>query len=148
MTSNRTRNKLVKKGKKAQPDGELPAVCVVEISAVDRMGDLVARPQNWQDTGSPPAITIFADDKHGGNVGIHDRLLVRLTRDRERQELSYIGRIIRKLERTSTLAMGLFQIEDDTTARVQPTDKKDRNHYQIAKSDWNGARDGELVLVE
>ena len=140
---------LLDKGHKGRvhPGGDLPPVCVVEVTGLDKMGDLMARPVNSKDEGTPPPITIFAEDKRG-NLSVHDQALVRLTRDRDSKEVSYVAKVIRKLERTTTLVMGIFNKEDDNIAHVQPTDKKNRNQYLIAKCDWNGAKEDELVLVD
>ncbi len=140
---------LLDKGHKGRVHmgGDLPPVCVVEVTGLDKMGDLMARPVNLKNDESPPPITIFAEDKRG-NLSVHDQALVRLTRDRDGREIAYVARVIRKLERTSTLVMGVFNEEDDNIAHVNPTDKKNRNQYLIAKCDWNGAKNGELVLVD
>ncbi len=144
-----TADGLLDKGHKGQihVGGDLPPVCVVEVTGLDKMGDLMAKPVNSKDTGTPPPITIFADDKKG-NLSVHDQALVRLRRDNQTNHVSYVAKVIRKLERASTLIMGIFQKEDDNIAHVQPTDKKNRNQYLVAKCDWNHAKDGELVLIE
>lgn len=140
---------LLDKGHKGRihTDGDLPPVCVIEVTGLDRMGDLMARPVNLKDDKTPPPITIPAEDKRG-NLSVYDQALVRLTRDRDSKEISYVAKVIRKLERTTSLVMGVFHKEDDNIAHVQPTDKKNRHQYLIAQCDWNGARDGELVLVD
>jgi len=145
-----TEDGLLDKGHKSQihVGGELPAVSVVEITGIDKMGDLMARPLDWKFDDKPPPITIFADDKRAGNLGIRDQALVRLNPNREGKDTSYIASVIRKLERTSSLVMGLFRKEDENIALVQPTDKKNRDQYLIAKGDWHGAKDNELVLID
>ncbi|MCF6196207.1 MAG: ribonuclease R [Emcibacter sp.] len=144
-----TADGLLDKGHKGRihTGGDLPPVCVIEVTGLDKMGDLMARPVNLKEVKAPPPITIFAEDKRG-NLAVHDQALVRLSRDKDRKEVAYVARVIRKLERDTSLVMGVFQAEDDNIAHVQPTDKKNRNSYLIAKSDWNGAKDGELVLVD
>jgi len=146
---------LLDKGHKGRihVGGDLPPVCVVEVTGLDKMGDLVAIPINskgsvdFKGNGTPPPITIFADDKRG-NIAVHEQALVRLTRDKNTQKVAYIANVIRKIERQSTLVMGVFRKDDENIAHVAPTDKKNRNHYLIAKCDWHGAEDGELVLVD
>ncbi|VAV94195.1 3'-to-5' exoribonuclease RNase R [hydrothermal vent metagenome] len=144
-----TADGLLDKGHKGRihAGGDLPPVCVIEVTGLDKMGDLMARPVNLKEVKTPPPITIFAEDKRG-NLAVHDQALVRLSRDKDRKEVAYVARVIRKLERATSLVMGVFRAEDDNIAHVQPTDKKNRNSYLIAKSDWNGAKDGELVLVD
>ncbi len=144
-----TEEGLLDKGHKRQihMGGELPPVTVVEITGIDKMGDLMARPAEWKFDDKPPPITIFANDKRA-NLRIRDQALVRLNRDRDVKETSYVASVIRKLETTSALVMGVFTIEDENIAHVQPTDKKNRDQYLIAKCDWNGAKDDELVLID
>ena len=144
-----TEDGLLEKGHKGsvQMGGELPPVAVVEVTGIDKMGDLIARPVSWKEETPPPKITIFADDRRG-NLSLRDQALVRLNRDRDTKEITYIARVIRKLETMTALVMGIFRIEDENVANVQPTDKKNRNQYLIARCDWNGAKDGELVLVD
>jgi len=144
-----TEDGLLAKGHKGQiyKDSALPPVCVVEMIGIDKMGDLIVRPTDWKLDSAPPPITIFANDKRG-KLALGDQALVRLNRNPEGQETSYVANIIRKLERTSTLIMGVFRIEDENIAHIQPTDKKNRDHYLIAKKDWQGATDGELVLID
>jgi len=139
--------------------GDMPPVAVVEITGIDKMGDLMARPVDRKAKESPPPITVFADDKRG-NLAIGDQALVRLSQNRDQNrdqnpdqnpeniQVSYVARVIRKIERTTTIVMGVFSVEDDNIAHVQPTDKKNRSQYLVAKHDWNGASDGELVLLD
>ncbi|MBL4613064.1 MAG: ribonuclease R [Emcibacter sp.] len=149
MLREMTEDGLLDRGHKGRihVGGDLPPVCVVEVTGLDKMGDLMARPVNLPHEGTPPPITILAEDKRG-NLSVRDHALVRLTRSRDGKEAAYVAKVIRKLERTTTLVMGVFRKEDDNIAHVHPTDKKNRDHFLIAKHDWNGARDGELVLVD
>jgi len=143
----------LEKGHKKQVfvGGELPPVSVVEITGIDKHGDLKAKPTNWKDEDggdkNPPPILISAYDKRA-TLGIGERALVRLTRDRDFKDIAYVGKIIRKLEMSVTLVMGSFKKHDDNIAIVHPTDKKSRDEYVVPKADWNGAKDGELVLIE
>lgn len=131
-----------------QISGELPPVIVVEIDSVDQHGDLTARPQNWDNDEAPPKILMYAHDKRN-RLGLGDQALVRLSPNKDRGETGYVAKVIRKLEkRQSTQIMGIFRSDDENIAFVNPTEKKDRNQYLIPKSDWNDAKDGELVLVQ
>ena len=126
--------------------GDLPPVLVVEINGVDNHGDLTAHPQNWENKEEPPKILMFAHDKRN-KLGLGDQALVRLTPNKDKGENGYIAKVIRKLEKKSTQVMGVFHSDDEHIAFVNPTDKKDRNKYLITKNDWNGAKDGTLVLI-
>ena len=139
---------LLKKGHKKQihPDDGLPAVSVIDITGLDKMGDLEARPVNWEQDGPPPRIILHAHETKG-KVGVGDRVLARLSHDRDNKS-GYVARIIRKLEASGGLVMGFFRQQDDNIALVMPTDKKNRDTYVIGRKDWQGAKDGELVMVE
>ncbi|MBT5186874.1 MAG: ribonuclease R [Kordiimonadaceae bacterium] len=127
--------------------GDLPPVLVVEISGIDAHGDLTARPAEWHHKEDPPQILMFAHDKRN-KLGLGERALVRITANKHKGESGYIAKVIRKLESQSSQIMGIFRSDDENIAFVNPTDKKDRSNYIIAKSDWNGAIDGTLVLIQ
>lgn len=127
--------------------GDLPPVLVVEISGIDNFGDLTARPVDWDHKEHPPKILMFAHDKQN-KLGLGDRALVRLSANKDKGETGYVAKTIRKIEQKSSQVMGIFKSDDENIAFVNPTDKKDRNKYLIAKNDWNGAKDGTLVLIQ
>lgn len=127
--------------------GDLPPVLVIEVNAIDQHGDLLARPDNWHHKENPPKIIIFAHDKHN-KLGLGEKALVRLSTNKDKGENGYVAKIIRKLEQQSSQVMGIFKSDDENIAFVNPTDKKDRNNYLIGKNDWNGAKDGSLVLIQ
>jgi ribonuclease R len=126
---------------------DLPPVTVIEITGIDKYGDLTARPAEWSKAANPPKILLYARDKNN-RIGIGDRALVRLAINKEKGEIGYVAKIIRKLEYQSSQVLGVFKTEDENIACVSPTEKKDRNTYLIAKSDWGGAKQGDLVLVQ
>lgn len=144
-----TEDGLLDKGHKKQVHigGELPPVSVVEVTGVDKFGDLELRPSQWTEEEAPPAITLPAHDQKSA-VGLGQRLLVRLSRNREKGAAPYVAKVIRKLESSSSQILGIFKPQDDNIALVNPTDKKNRNQYVVGKLDWNGAKEGELVLIE
>lgn len=131
---------------KLHVSGDLPPVLVIEINGVDSHGDLTAHPQNWDHKEDPPKILMFAHDKRN-KLGLGDQALVRLTPNKDKGETGYVAKVIRKLEQKSSQVMGVFHSDDEHIAFVNPTDKKDRNKYLIAKNDWNGAKDGTLAMI-
>ena len=130
-----------------QISGDLPPVLVIEISGIDSYGDLTARPIDWDHSEEPPKILIFAYDKRN-KLALGDRALVRLNANTDKGETGYVAKIIRNIDHKSSQVMGIFKSDDENIAFVNPTDKKDRNKYLIAKNDWNDARDGTLVLIQ
>ncbi|MDG1707798.1 MAG: hypothetical protein P8H03_03510, partial [Emcibacteraceae bacterium] len=127
--------------------GELPPVLVVEIDGPDQHGDLTARPQKWDELGDPPKILMYSHDKRN-KLALGDTALVRLNPNTDKGESGYVAKVIRKIEKSSSQVMGVFRKDDEHIAFVTPTDKKDRNQYLVPKNDWNGAKEGSLVLIQ
>lgn len=130
-----------------QVAGDLPPVLVVEMSGIDHHGDLTARPVNWDKDTDPPKILMYAYDKRN-KLGLGDQALVRLSANTDKGESGYVAKVIRHIEKRKEQIIGVFHSDDEHIAFVNPTDKKDRNKYLIAKNDWNGAKDGSLVLIQ
>jgi ribonuclease R len=129
--------------------GGLPAISVVEITGVDRQGDLTAHPANWKGPEAAPHIMIPIRPRMPA-LGVGDRALVNLTR---MDEGHYEGKVIRKLLSQGPLILGHFTLVDGDApnkreGRVSPVDKRNRDQYSIAQQYWNGAKQGDMVLIE
>ncbi|HYS46247.1 MAG TPA: hypothetical protein VEM35_07395, partial [Rhizomicrobium sp.] len=124
--------------------GELPEVGIVEVTGVDKDGELLARPLAWESNEEPPTVYIIPP-KDGGAPGSGDRLLARL----EKRGDSYEARVIRRLEReTPTRLIGVLREAPATGWRLVPIDKKARTEYALDKSDLGGGKHNELVAAE
>lgn len=124
-------------GSKFHPGGDLPPVTVIEVMRLDQHGHLNARPTNWDGDGEPPQILLLSRDKRD-SLSIGERALVRLTPNKDKGESGYVAKVIRKLESKSNIVMGIFRAVDAHVARVEPTEKKNRNDYIVP----NAARHG------
>ena len=130
--------------KLAQP-GHLPAVAVVDVVAIDRDGDLVAKPAAWPDDEEPPRILVLPEGRQSRQaLGVGDRLLARLSRIGEGR---YEARVIRRLTRPPKTVMGVLE-RADGGLRLRATDKREKNDYKLATGDSLDAQVGELVLAE
>jgi len=148
---------LVKSEKrKLHRAGELPAVAAIEITHTDPDGELVGRPIDWKGTDAPPSIVVTPQStKHHAKdreaeppAGVGDRVLVRLTRTTEVNEIyDYEARVVRRLDKGAERVLGLFRSGAEG-GRLVPVDKRERNEYEIARDDTGNARDGDLVLAE
>ena len=49
--------------------GQLPAVTVIEINETDIDGELMARPDKWEEETPPPPIIVIPDRKQGRGLG-------------------------------------------------------------------------------
>ena len=132
------------RGHRLSPTSRLPAVSVVEITGLDGDGEPLARPVGWRGDGAPPRVIMLPEKRGRSGLMIGDRVLARLTKlgnDR------YEGRTIRRLPRDTGRVLGVYRVTGDQ-GRVQPTDRRVKIEFVIAKADAMGAKPGELVLAE
>ncbi|MEX2451624.1 MAG: ribonuclease R [Rhodospirillales bacterium] len=137
------------RGRRYTPPKALPPVAVVEITGTDVDGELLARPSNWEDAAAPPKIFMAPERKGHTALGIGERILARLTR---LDEDTYEGRMIRRLQEAPRQVLGVFRAgpsEDPAgTGRLQPTNKRQRQEFIVAKENFRDAVPGDLVLAE
>lgn len=129
---------------RVQRPGPFPDTTVVQITGTDSEGDLIGRPENWEQEGPPPRIFVTAVRREVPTVGVGDKVLCKLSPGRGG---NYNGHIIRKLLETPARALGILEIGTNGLF-LRPTDRRDRQDYVVAKGDTAGARAGELVEVE
>ncbi|MBW8708029.1 MAG: ribonuclease R [Alphaproteobacteria bacterium] len=123
--------------------GELPDVCLIEVTGIDADGETLAKPLEW--SGDVPPAIYLMPPKEGGAPMIGDRLLARMSKHGD----SYEARIIRRLEReTTTRLIGVLRDAPATGWRLVPINKKERTEYALDKSDLGGAKHNELVAAE
>ena len=123
--------------------GGLPEVGVLEVDALDRDGEPLLRPINWQGGGPPPRIYLVADRK-GRAPALGDRILARL---KSMNDGSYEARIMRRLPSRPQSVLGLYTAMKDG-GRVRPCDRRIKSEFVVGASDAMSARDGELVQCE
>jgi ribonuclease R len=135
-------------------EGKLPSVAVIEIVGVDVDGELEGAPVRWDDPHPPPRIVVAPSRGSGPAPGLGDRVLARLERveanegtDEIEDRLRYEARIIRSLAVDAVQVLGVYS-SGGGTGRIEPTDRKAKHDYIVAREDAGGARDGELVLAE
>jgi ribonuclease R len=144
--------KLARRGRRLRDSAALPEVTVAEIAAIDRDGELIAVPVEWDEvaSGKAPRILIRARGREAPQTpapGRGDRVLVKLTPAADRAH-PYEGRIIRRLSAEDNRILGVFRLVKGHGGRVVPVDKKARNEFLVRAGDENGAQPGELVEVE
>jgi ribonuclease R len=121
--------------------GALPAVAVLEITAQDMDGELIARPLRWEGEDEPPPIFVNLDD--GAALKVGERILARLRKQGE----EYEARIIRRLGMEAGRLLGVVRIEG-THVRIAPIERKAKSDFHVDARDLNGAENNELVLAE
>jgi ribonuclease R len=131
------------KRKVARP-GALPAVAVLEVSALDPDGEMLARPVVWNRDETPPTIYLAPERRGRSALGPGERVLARLTR---LPDGTYEGQPIRVLGGAPKRLLGLYDPDSDG-GRLHPTDRRAKSDYRLAPADAGEAKAGDLVLVE
>ncbi|MDH3581347.1 MAG: ribonuclease R, partial [Hyphomicrobiales bacterium] len=140
--------------KRITRSGDLPSVCVIEITARDEHGEFIAQPASWREEGqgSPPQILMLPGGRTSGPApGIGDRILARLERIRPEDTedgLTYRARVIKRLDQERGRLLGIFRSLHGGAGMIAPIDRKQLKEWAVAEGDTNGAKDGELVRFE
>lgn len=147
------------RGRRVAPPDSLPEVAVVHVSHSDAEGDLFCRPEHWPEGQPAPRILLWPEPRGrakagrgrpggaigaGPEIGVGDRLLVRLSRVDDGR---YDARPIRRLGSAPTRLFGLL-VEGPEGLRCRPASRKDRDDIAIPRDQAAGAAAGELVAVD
>lgn len=124
----------------------LPAVGVIEVTAINADGDVFAAPANWDRAahGDPPHIEVAPDKKNFPKLSEGARALARFEK---LEDGSYATHIIRTLDSSRGRVLGLLRLTKGG-AILHPVDKKAKYEYEVALDDRGGAVDGDLVIGE
>ena len=125
--------------------GTLPPVGVLEIVGQDADGELLARPQLWDQEAAPPRILVMPGrEDQGPALGIGERILARL---RETED-GYEARLIKRLGASVHRLLGVYHAETSGHGRIAPIDRKSKYELVVAEKDTGGAVSNELVMAE
>jgi ribonuclease R len=131
-------------GRRLAPPGALPEIAVIEISGVDRDGEVYARPAEWEADTPPPKILVQYARKRGYAPGKGERVLARLRRE---SEGVYSAEVLRAVENAPARVIGVFERQGDGSGRVRPADRRNKAEYIIPARDVGNARKGDIVAV-
>ncbi|MSO97912.1 MAG: ribonuclease R [Rhodospirillaceae bacterium] len=135
----------IAKGKRRfQKIGVLPPVDVLEITSIDKDGDLFAKPVNWGFDVPPPAILIVAKPGRGPALGIGDRVLAKLS---PAGDDAYEARVTKRMPAGSGRLLGIFE-PIAGGGRLRPVDRRYRHDVSISAENSLGALAGDLVAVD
>lgn len=134
------------RGKKFADPGTLPDVTVIEVSAIDRDGDPIARPLKWDEESKAVIPTIYLKPERRGQpaLAIGERVLARLVKTGDN---AYSARTIRRVGSRPMSILGIFEFVDGA-GRIRPVDKKSKNDLSVRAGDEMGATSGDLVRAE
>ena len=140
-------------GRRMSTGAVLPAVDVIEITTIDKDGDMFARPLKWPHDGPPPVILVLPPKPARGiqrgkarrlTVGVGDRVLSKLS---PAGDSAYEARPMKVIAAAPPRLLGVMEV-GATSTRLKPVDKKYRYDVAIAADDLDGAKHGDLVAAE
>ena len=125
--------------------GDLPPVCVVEITGIDDNGDAFGQPVEWHDDRPPK---LLVEVLTGKAPGVGDRVLAKIEYLSGKGAYSHKAKVMRVLSDRTGRVLAVFRVIKGEGARLVPVDKKARYDLQVQKGDEGGAVNGELVSAE
>jgi ribonuclease R len=114
---------------------------VIEIAAIDIDGDLRGRPI----IGNRPykEDVLVVGQRGAPALGLGERALVRFVRG---EAGGWEAHVIRALDTAPDRVVGIYRLSPEG-GRIEPTDRKQRREFRVARDDSKDARDGEIVLA-
>ncbi len=122
----------------------LPENAMVRITGIDRNGEALAQPVNWQGKGRPPVIFMQGEARGRAALAPGARVLARLRRigpDR------YEGKTLKRFSEQTGSIIGIFRAEG-AGGRIEPVDRRQRMEWLVHPGDTQQAASGELVRAE
>ena len=135
---------LLAKGRALSTPGALPPVAVVVVTGIDIDGEVLARPQAWDQEGDPPLIYMAPEKRGQPALGPDDRVLARLT---PAADNTYEGHTIRRIGGAPDRVLGVYTLIDGQ-GRLRSTDRKAKDDFMVASADALDAKPGDLVRAE
>ena len=141
---------IQKRGKRFAKPGTLPSVTVLDITARDRDGGLLARPVQWDEEtdGKYPVVSIVNHPKSKApTAGVGDRVLARIS---HQDKGSHRAKVMKVLDRNKNSILGVYRAdakpENGFAGRIEPTDRK-QNELLVHEKNLGDAKPGDLVEV-
>ena len=141
---------IKKQGKRFAKPGTLPSVTVLDITARDREGGLLARPVQWDEEtdGKYPVVSIINHPRSKApSAGVGDRVLARISTPAAGPAR---GRVMKVLDRNKATVMGVYrpysEPENGYVGRIEPTERK-QDELVIHEKNLGEAVAGNLVEV-
>jgi len=119
--------------------GGVPRVTVLRVVSVDD-GQVLAEPESWHAETPKPRLRVIERGRRSA-LALNDRILART----EEAGKGHVAHVMKKLERSAELVLGVVRKEGDRHY-LTPVDKKERRELPI--SELKDAQPGDLVLAE
>ncbi len=142
--------------KRFQKKGSLPSVTVLEVTARDDDGDLIAKPVVWEEDGERPSVLLPVRSARGpevdieASIGVGDRILARITElsGEDVEGYRFEASPIKRLPREKRRLIGIFRASKRGGGTIEPIDRKQLRSWSIHNGDESGAKDGDLVRFD
>ena len=145
--------KIERRRRRMTHSGVLPSVVIADITGRDADGELIAVPTEWDEEahGSAPKIRLHVPRKTrpGEAAGIGERALLRVEPNETDEDIRYVGRVIKVIDRARARVLGIFRASPGGGGRISPVDKKQAGReLNVAAAATLDAEDGDLVAVD
>lgn len=144
---------LEKRARRLSRPGSLPPIATLRITGRDNDGGLVARPSDWDEAeyGKPPVVLIrrtrLNKSSDGPTVGVGDRVLAKIFRNKENEGPEYSARVIKVIDQSSNAVLGVLRRLSSGEWRLEPVNRK-QPEVQLDPQSLLDAKSGDLVEVE
>ncbi|MGW6779068.1 ribonuclease R [Brucella pseudogrignonensis] len=144
---------LEKRARRLSRPGTLPPISVLNIIGRDNDGGLISRPAEWDEEnyGKPPVVTIrrtrLNKSSDGPAVGVGDRVLAKIFRNKDSDGPEYSARIIKVVDQSSNAVLGVLRKLSNGEWRLEPVNRK-QPEVQLDPKSLADAESGDLVEVE
>ena len=135
---------IAPRSRRRRSPATLPRVTVVEVTGTDDDGDAIAGPVDWRHDTPPPVIRLRPDRKRTAAPGRGDRMLVRLSPQRDG---GYLADVITRVPSGPQRVLGIFR-ELPSGGRIESVERKRSDEFAVAAGDTGDAAPGELVAAE
>jgi ribonuclease R len=134
---------ITRKSGRYKISGDLPQVCIVNVTDVSIDGDVFATPEDWneQQKENLPPIEVLPHKSHAPALG--DRLLVRLSK----KENLYTAKVIKKLNTQSNQLIGVID-KIGKNIFIRPADKKAKYDYMLEVPPEMNVEQGDIAVAE
>ena len=128
-------------------NNKLPNVTVLDVHSRDNDGELLAKPIQWDHDEPKPEILLTPERNkklHGPAIGVGDRVLARIKHNKDG---TIEARVMKRIGASVHKILGVVRDEGRNMV-VKPVDRRSRHDVVVDARDLDGAKEGELVLVE
>lgn len=143
----KTEGIVAKQRKKIVPKHVLAPVTLLDIKSRDHDGGFIGVPAEWDGEDAPLVALSPARHTKGPVVGVGDRVLAKIFRNKRQDGPPYTGRTIKKIDRQQLTSIGVLRQLDNGKWHLEPIDRK-TPEIAVDLPPKSEAKAGDLVEVE